>query len=132
MGRPRYLYLTVGGEYVSEQFDAQAAERDKQLDALLAPWREKHPAVSVSPQMFASPPSRALVESSRLADLIVLGGRARAEGHEGLRVGALAHTVLHHAHCPVVIVPERRQGAREGNPPPHLHGIEASRGSRGV
>jgi nucleotide-binding universal stress UspA family protein len=103
---PRYLYLTVGGQYVTEQFDAQVAEREKQLDTLLAPWREKFPDVSVSRQVFASPPSRALVESSRQSDLIVLGGRVRSEGHEGLRVGALAHAILHHAHCPVLIVPE--------------------------
>jgi nucleotide-binding universal stress UspA family protein len=82
------------------------ADREQRLDALLAPWRDKHPGVPLSRQLFTAPASRVLVESSWLADLVVVGGRARGAGHEGLRLGALAYTVLHHAHCPVAVVPE--------------------------
>ena len=38
--------------------------------------------------------------------LIVFSGKVRAEGRDGMRIGALAQTVLHPAHCPVVTVPE--------------------------
>jgi nucleotide-binding universal stress UspA family protein len=101
-----YLYLRVGGEYVTDHFKAVAADRERRLDALLAPWQEKHPGVRLSRQMFAGSPAQVLIESSRLAGVVVVGGRVRASGHDGLRVGALAHTVLHHAHCPVTVVPE--------------------------
>jgi nucleotide-binding universal stress UspA family protein len=103
----RYLYLTVGGEFVTAQFLAAEAEREKQLDEVLAPWKDRFPGVAVARHMFPGSPARTLVESSRSADLLVLGGRFRSEGRDGMRLGALAHTVLHHAHCPVVVVPGR-------------------------
>ncbi|MFE1452861.1 universal stress protein [Streptomyces olivaceoviridis] len=48
----------------------------------------------------------ALLAVSREADLLVVGARRR-QGHFGLRLGRVAHGVLHHAACPVAVVPER-------------------------
>ncbi|MFE9454821.1 universal stress protein [Streptomyces sp. NPDC006739] len=48
----------------------------------------------------------ALLAVSREADLLVVGARRR-EGHFGLQLGRVAHGVLHHAACPVAVVPER-------------------------
>ncbi|MBV2357645.1 universal stress protein [Streptomyces sp. J2-1] len=48
----------------------------------------------------------ALLAVSREADLLVVGARRR-QGHFGLRLGRVAHGVLHHAVCPVAVVPER-------------------------
>ncbi len=47
-----------------------------------------------------------LVEASRHADLLVMGGR-RAPGALGITrsLGRAAHSLLHHAHCPVLLVP---------------------------
>lgn len=101
-----YLYLSALGEYLTEQFDAVTADRERRLEALLEPWQEKHPDVRVSRRLIREPASRALVEASDQAELLVVGAQARAAGHEGLRIGAVAQTVLHHAHCPVVVVPE--------------------------
>ncbi|MFJ5260087.1 universal stress protein [Streptomyces sp. NPDC088387] len=47
-----------------------------------------------------------LVDASRDADLLVLGARRR-QRHFGLQLGRVAHGVLHHSACPVVIVPEQ-------------------------
>ncbi|MEV6505247.1 universal stress protein [Streptomyces sp. NPDC051642] len=47
-----------------------------------------------------------LVDASRDADLLVIGAKRRP-GHYGLQLGRVAHGVLHHPACPVVIVPER-------------------------
>ncbi|MEV6294930.1 universal stress protein [Streptomyces sp. NPDC051896] len=47
----------------------------------------------------------ALIAVSREADLLVVGARRR-QGHFGLQLGRVAHGVLHHAACPVVVVPE--------------------------
>ncbi|MGW9069529.1 universal stress protein [Streptomyces yangpuensis] len=48
----------------------------------------------------------ALVEASRHADLLVMGGR-RAPTPLGLgrNLGRATHGVLHHAHCPVLLIP---------------------------
>ncbi|MFJ6479161.1 MULTISPECIES: universal stress protein [unclassified Streptomyces] len=55
-----------------------------------------------------------LVEASRHADLLVMGGR-RAPGPLGLapNLGRATHSLLHHAHCPVLLVP--RTGADSGS-----------------
>ena len=51
-------------------------------------------------------PSRVLVGASARADLVVLGrdGGGPDSGNAGS--AALAHAMLHHAHCPVAIIPE--------------------------
>lgn len=46
-----------------------------------------------------------LVDASHDADLLVVGAKRR-QGHFGLQLGRIAHGVLHHSACPVVIVPE--------------------------
>ncbi|MEU3772449.1 universal stress protein [Streptomyces sp. NPDC032472] len=47
-----------------------------------------------------------LVEASRHADLLVMGGR-RAPAPLGLgrTLGRVTHSLLHHAHCPVLLIP---------------------------
>ncbi|MGW1911560.1 universal stress protein [Streptomyces sp. NPDC002076] len=47
----------------------------------------------------------ALIAVSREADLLVVGARRR-HGPFGLQLGRVAHGVLHHAACPVAVVPE--------------------------
>ncbi|WP_344655814.1 universal stress protein [Catenulispora subtropica] len=102
---PTPLYAR-GGQFVDDIVEAVRANRLRLLDAALEPWVEKYPNVRVSRQAFPGTPSRMLVDSTRVVDMLVIGGLARTEGHQGMRIGALAHTVLHHAHCPVIIVPE--------------------------
>ncbi|MFL6110708.1 MAG: universal stress protein [Catenulispora sp.] len=102
---PGYLYPVAIGQYPRERLDAMNAERHRRLDALLAPWRDKYPDTFVETQIRTGALSKQLVDASRTADLVVIGGR-RHTGSPGIRLGGLAHAVLHIAHCPVVIVPE--------------------------
>ncbi|MFJ9865691.1 universal stress protein [Streptomyces sp. NPDC101165] len=46
----------------------------------------------------------ALLAASHDADLLVIGARRRL-GHFGLQLGRVTHGVLHHAVCPVAVVP---------------------------
>jgi len=65
------------------------------------------PADVVSHRRVVEGPTRpVLVDASREADLLVVGARRRP-GHYGLQLGRVAHGVLHHSACPVVIVPEK-------------------------
>ena len=102
---PAYLYPAGLGGIPRSQLNELNGERRQRLDTLLARWQEKHPDTYVQTQVLTGVPSRLLVDSSRLADLLVLGAQRHSDG-DGVRLGGLAHSVLHHAHCPVVIVPE--------------------------
>ena len=102
---PGYFYPAAIGHYSRETLNEMNGERRRRLDSLVAPWRDKHPDTFVETQVLTGPPSKRLVDSSRMADLVVLGGQ-RYLSSPGVRLGGLGHAVLHHAHCPVVIVPE--------------------------
>lgn len=102
---PAELYA-YGAKFFTQAQHAVALQHAREkLEAVLAPWQQMFPEVQVASEALAGLPSRLLVEATELTDLVIIGGRARQDGH-GMRVGAIAHTVLHHARCPVAIVPE--------------------------
>jgi len=102
---PGYFYPAAIGSYPRETLNELNSERHRRLDALVAPWRDKHPDTFVETQVLTGPASKRLVDSSRMADLLVIGG-LRYLSSPGIRLGGLGHALLHHARCPVVIVPE--------------------------
>ncbi|MFD9822951.1 universal stress protein [Streptomyces violascens] len=55
------------------------------------------------------PVAAVLVEVSRYADLLVMGGR-RSPGYIGPPLGRATHSLIHHAHCPVELVPRCGKG----------------------
>ncbi|MFF7168877.1 MULTISPECIES: universal stress protein [Streptomyces] len=77
-----------------------------QLDALVQDAVTEHPGVRVRRSTVEGPARRVLLNRSAAADLVVVGARRRT-GHFGLQLGRVGHTLLHHAQCPVAIVPER-------------------------
>lgn len=65
-----------------------------------------HPSVEAHRQAGEGPARNVLLNASSTADLLVVGALRRA-GHFGLQLGPVAHTLLHHALCPVAVVPQR-------------------------
>jgi nucleotide-binding universal stress UspA family protein len=79
------------------------AKARRQLEELLASWREKYQDVDVRTDVVRGHPARALVGLSARADLVIIGRHARHAA--GPALGAVRHAVLNHAHGPVAIVP---------------------------
>ncbi|MFE1441107.1 universal stress protein [Streptomyces sp. NPDC058739] len=73
-------------------------------DALRDP-AARYPDVRVSDEVVEGPARRALLDAASGADLLVVGARRR-RGHIGLQLGLVNHAVLHHAPCPVAVVPQ--------------------------
>lgn len=71
------------------------------------PWQAKYPGVGTHHHLFAGSAAKDLVELSNTADLVVVGASSSPDGRRGRRLGPVAQAVLHHAHCPVAVVPTR-------------------------
>ncbi|MFE6281924.1 universal stress protein [Streptomyces sp. NPDC057877] len=78
-----------------------------QLDELLSGPLADHPGVRVRRTTVEGSARKVLVRHSAAADLVVVGARHRRQGHLGLQLGRVAHTLLHHAECPVAVVPQQ-------------------------
>jgi nucleotide-binding universal stress UspA family protein len=82
----------------------------KELSAAIAAARARHPEVVVREEVRYGRAARTLVDASSRAQLIVVGARGRG-GFAGLLLGSVSQAVLHHAGCPVAIVPGGRRDA---------------------
>ncbi|WP_420082566.1 universal stress protein (plasmid) [Streptomyces sp. JL4002] len=86
------------------------AEREEALlSAALAGQREKHPQVRVERRTVRQGTREALIDASCTAQLLVVGARGRG-GFTGLLLGSVSQALLHHAHCPVAVVPGPHRG----------------------
>ncbi|MFF1449286.1 universal stress protein [Streptomyces sp. NPDC058274] len=70
------------------------------LTHTLQPWRHKFPELTVTEHVVYGHPGHHLLKASTRAGLLVVGRRAKATG-----LGRAAHALIHHATCPVAVVP---------------------------
>ncbi|MBX9427027.1 universal stress protein [Streptomyces lateritius] len=100
------LMRRAGAAYFSE---GSSELLDKALEAAAS----EHPEVRLRRRTVEGLAHRVLTERSAAADLMVVGARRR-DGLVGLELGRVAHRALHHATCPVAVVPQRRLENTEG------------------
>ncbi|NGO47648.1 universal stress protein [Streptomyces ureilyticus] len=74
------------------------------LNEALKPWRERFPDVPVTEHVEIGSAGEVLLSVASPAQLMVVGRRAQRSA-VGSRIGSVAHSVLHHAPCPVAVVP---------------------------
>ncbi|MYT16752.1 Nucleotide-binding universal stress protein, UspA family [Streptomyces sp. SceaMP-e96] len=81
------------------------------LDEALEEMAGEYPTVRVRRVTVEGPAHKVLMRRSAAADLLVIGAQRRdghllRDGRLGLQLGRVAHAVLHHAECPVAVVPQ--------------------------
>ncbi len=76
----------------------------KAVAAAVRPWRERFPDVPVTEHVEMGSAGQVLLSVAGTAQLMVVGRRAHRTA-VGARIGSVAHGVLHHADCPVAVVP---------------------------
>ncbi|GAA1255469.1 universal stress protein [Streptomyces javensis] len=74
------------------------------LDAALRPWRERYPGVPVAEAFTAERPALGVVHTAPGSGLLVLG-RDETEPDPVPHLGSVIHAAVHHAPCPVAVVP---------------------------
>jgi nucleotide-binding universal stress UspA family protein len=82
---------------------AAEQETDRALEKIEAGSRP--PSVTV--EAVIGLPGEALLKAAVDADMIVVGSRG-AGGFKRLLMGCVSTTVVHHAHCPIVVIPADR------------------------
>ncbi|WP_405142061.1 universal stress protein [Sphaerisporangium sp. NBC_01403] len=108
---------SVPVEFMPFDPDALIGDESRLLAESLKAWQERHPAVDVLRQVKQGHPAQVLLEASAEADLLVIGSRGRG-GFTGLILGSTSHAVLHHASCPVAVVPAPKHGGVDGEGEP--------------
>jgi nucleotide-binding universal stress UspA family protein len=93
-----------------EDVDAIEGEEARVLSEALAGMRERYPEVAVREHLVRGRIRRTLLDLSGSAQLLVVGARGRG-GLSGLLLGSVSQASLHHADCPVLVVPA--PGTRE-------------------
>ncbi|WP_369215358.1 universal stress protein [Streptomyces flavofungini] len=78
-----------------------ARAKSHRLAEALAPYKRKYPQVDVAGRLIHGLAGHSLLKAAAKAQLLILGRRATAGPH----LGSVTHTALHHATCPVAVVP---------------------------
>lgn len=78
------------------------AAAERLLDTALLEVDTGPKQVPVSAEIVRSEPAEALIEASKTASMVAVGGRGRG-GFRGLLFGSVSHALIHHAECPVAV-----------------------------
>lgn len=99
---PVFAYSPASMKLLDEAGGMEPYER-KALEEALKPWLERFPDVRVIEHVEMGSAGQVLISTAAHAQLVVVGRHAsRAVGP---RIGSVAHALMHHAPCPVAVVP---------------------------
>ncbi|MFJ8632186.1 universal stress protein [Streptomyces sp. NPDC093568] len=100
---PLFAYSPGSLKLLDEAGGLEPYEKKALADAL-KPWRERFPDVHVVEHVEMGSGGQVLLSVAGRAQLMVVGRRAHRSA-VGVRIGSVAHGMLHHADCPVAVVP---------------------------
>ena len=97
------LLFGPGMRMLGQDADSIRKEESAALERDLQRWREEYPDVEVVSEVVESQPVVGLARAADQACLLVVGARGR-RGFARLALGGVAHGILQHAPCPVMVV----------------------------
>lgn len=100
---PVFAYSPGSLKLLDDAGGLEPYEKEALAEAL-QPWRERFPDVPVAEHIEMGSAGQVLLSVAGRAQLMVVGRRAHRTA-VGARIGSVAHGVLHHADCPVAVVP---------------------------
>ncbi|MGW2515681.1 universal stress protein [Streptomyces sp. NPDC001617] len=100
-GIPIHAYAPWGVDHTVTQEIIHDAQ--KHLIQAVRPWREKFPGVAVTDDIRLESPARVVVAAAERAELLIVGRRAHHAPAPHL--GPVAQAAVHHARCPVAVIP---------------------------
>lgn len=100
---PVFAYSPASMKLLDDAGGLEPYEK-KGLAEALEPWRKCFPDVPVVEHVEIGSAGQVLLSVAGRAQLMVVGRRAHRTA-VGARIGSVAHGVLHHAECPVAVVP---------------------------
>lgn len=98
----------LGVDPTGEAFAACEQAGERVLADAAAAAASVAPGVSVHTSLVGTSPAEALVEASKDAAMVVVGSRGHGGLHD-LLLGSVSQPVLHHAHCPAVLIRHHRR-----------------------
>jgi len=104
-----WLLATPVGHTDDELHERVAAGARELLEEAVAEAKTAAPELDVIGELAEMRPAAALLEAARDADLLVVGSRGHG-GFAGLLLGSVSSQCVHHAPCPVVVVPGEPAG----------------------
>lgn len=109
----------------SPWFDDFAAEGQRVLDEAVAEAESAAPGVPVDTAMPTDSPAPYLIDASKTAAMVVVGGTGKGFFAE-MAIGSTAAAVLSHAHCPVMVLRSRKGTTTYPDSGPVVVGIDGS------
>ena len=104
---PMIAYAPPPHKEVGEHVDAAREQAQAMVDKALGE-RQGAPG-KVTVQVLVGVPGEELVAATDGADLLVVGRRG-VGGFARMVLGSVSNAVVHHAHCPVLVVPAASEG----------------------
>ncbi|GAA2134849.1 universal stress protein [Kitasatospora kazusensis] len=89
---------------MTDERGEEAVLHEQLLGRVVDAVQPEFPDVTLHARQLTGSAAAVLVEESRKAALLVMA-RHETTQHFGLRLGTAVHAVLHHAHCPVAVIP---------------------------
>ncbi|MDT0378155.1 universal stress protein [Streptomyces sp. DSM 42041] len=101
---PSHVYVP-GGPVVPHIAVQYRKEVEGEVRELVRPWAERHPRVELRAALRLEGTAQAVVHEAEGSDLLVVGRCRKHRTALGPRIGPVAHAAVHHAACPVAVVP---------------------------